>query len=103
MATYHQISFNAHIPASFDKAILLLLTSPLNYSSVVSCELHNYISDRPTVPIITCARTRDRLLPGYENVIYLYKGMVASSASTVAQIESIASSSKYFSVLFSRK
>ena len=37
----------------------------------------------------------------YVHVIYLYKGVVASSASTVAHIESIASSSKYFSVLFS--
>jgi len=39
----------------------------------------------------------------YVNVIYLYKGVVASSASTVTQIEPIASSSKYFSVLFSRE
>ena len=36
------------------------------------------------------------------SVINLYKSMVASSASTVAQIEFIASSNKYFSVLFSR-
>ena len=36
----------------------------------------------------------------YVYVIYLCKGVVASSASTVAQIESIDSSSKYISLSF---
>ena len=52
-------SLTVHIPASFDKVIRLLLTSPLNLSItpvLFACELHSYISDRPanSSKIITC-------------------------------------------------
>jgi len=44
----------------------------------------------------------EHVIAPFQHVIYLFKGMVASSVLNVAQIESTASSNKYFSVLFSR-
>ena len=47
--TLAQITYSTHtVPASFDKVILLLLTSPLNLSItpvLFACELHTSVTD----------------------------------------------------------